>query len=396
MLPGLAVLQKTLPDTVHKEHEDDVLVCNERGPLPASIDASLLSDSRLDEVGRSILKSFYRASGDPAGRLVLRSLPVRIDPARLQDLAPAEQELVQRHYSGAPQLVLHSPFVDEVDEVVLMQALTPRADHIADSERAAIDRVFVRLPEVERPRVRYLNLLIDTNHYFFFRRHQEHVPGLMMIEAARQAMYAHYHCHSPWTRAQMAFTIESLEIDFQGFTNPNYPVRIRVDEEGPAGERDTGEQQRRACFFQMNRQTAEARVRAKVIKTGLFKRLRNIRPQSDCERFLPVKNIARTVSFCNGAGQRIEGALRNVSMEGLGAEFGAGTADLSIGSRFEGLLHVEGLGYIGADFALRWTRPEGDRMAAGFEILHCDTANERRMREAIKNYCFLDTARTVR
>jgi hypothetical protein len=402
MSTEVASVQRVLPDTVHKEHEEDVLVCNARGCLPTWISEDLLADPGLDEADRAMLNRFYRrheaiTSGVPAKRLYLRSLPAGIDRSRLPELEPADQALVLQHYAGEGDwMMLVSPFVDEVDEARLMQALVARECHIGDNDRAAVDRVFASLPHLERPRRLYLNLLIDTRHYFFFRRHQEHVPGLMLIEAARQAMYAHYHHYSAWTRAQAAFTIESLDVDFHGFTNPNYPVRIRVEDAAPSRERSTGEEaQRSASFYQLNRLTAVAKLRAKVIKSDLFKRLRNIAPQSGSQRFVPVKNIARTTSFCTARGHRMEGSVRDLSMDGLGAEFAADDADLAIGSSLVALLHVESLGYISADLALRWKQSRGERMAAGFEIVRMDLPNERRLREAIKNYCFLDTRRTA-
>ncbi len=402
MSAEVASIQRVLPDTVHKEHEEDVLVCNARGCLPAWISEDLLADPGLDEAGRAMLNRFYRrherpAPGVPPGRLYLRSMPTSIDRSRLHGLEPADEALVLQHYAGEGELMmLNSPFVDEVDEARLMQALVDRKYHIGDNDRAAVDRVFARLPHVERPRRLYLNLLIDTSHYYFFRRHQEHVPGLMLIESARQAMYAHYHCYSAWTRAQAAFTIESLEVDFHGFTNPNYPVRIRVDDAAPSRERSTGEETRRsASFYQLNRLTAVAKLRAKVIKSDLFKRLRNIAPQSGSQRFVPVKNIARTTSFCSARGHRMEGSVRDLSIDGLGAEFPADDSDLAVGSSLVALLHVESLGYISAELALRWKQSRGERMAAGFEIVRIDLSNERRLREAIKNYCFLDTRRTA-
>jgi len=113
-----------------------------------------------------------------------------------------------------------------------MRAFVARSNHLTDKDRVTLSNVFDKLPSFCRPRSLYVNLVIDTSNYFFFRRHQEHVPGVMLIEAARQAIYAHYHHHSRWTRAQAAFTIESLNVDFHNFINPNYPVRIRVEEKG--------------------------------------------------------------------------------------------------------------------------------------------------------------------
>src|SRR5207245_11269071 len=122
--------------------------------------------------------------------------------------------------------------------------------------------------------------------------------------------------------SQAAFTIESLNVDFHNFINPNYPVRIRVEEIGSAEMRSSGEKAASvASFYQSNKLAAVATLRANVIKTALFKRMRNVKPLASCNRFLPVKNIAKTAAFVSADSKRLEGTLNDISAGGINASF---------------------------------------------------------------------------
>src|SRR5437879_2179548 len=95
--------------------------------------------------------------------------------------AAVDSSLLGRYYTDTgSSLVLNVDFVDEIDEVQIMQAFVQRSDHLTDKDRVAISNVFERLPSFSRPRSMYVNLVIDTTNCFFFRRHQEHVPGIML------------------------------------------------------------------------------------------------------------------------------------------------------------------------------------------------------------------------
>jgi len=401
MFIGAPEIQQISPYTVHKEFEEDVLVCNERVPIPASFDEKLLDNPELDDIDRAALRRFYRpgavASNLQPGRLYLRSLPTCLDKSWMCGRAAVDSSILAKYYTDTGSaLVLHAEAVDEIDEVQLMQAFVERSDHLKDKDRVAISNIFDRLPSFSRPRSMYVNLVIDTTNAIYFRRHQEHVPGIMLIEAARQAMYAHYHHFSHWARSQAAFTIESLHVDFHNFINPNYPVRIRLEEvRSAADSRSSGEKVAGiASFYQSNKLAVVATLRANVIKTELFKRMRNVKPLASCNRFLPVKNIAKTAAFVSASGKRLEGTLNDISAGGINASFDHDPS-LELNAQFDFLMFVDTIGLIGAKVELLWKEVREGRNVAGFKIIEIQTLCEKRLRETIKNFTFLNMRREV-
>jgi len=401
MFVSATEIKKISPNTVHKEFEDDVLVCNERVPIPAFFDEKLLDDPEFDRADRAALRRYYKpvaasTGNSPPGRLYLRSLPACLDKSCLCGDAAVDASLLEKYYTDeSGSLVLHADFVDEIDEVQLMQAFVERSNHLTDKDRVAISNLFERLPSFSRPRSVYVNLVIDTTNYFFFRRHQEHVPGIMLIEAARQAMYAHYHHYSHWTRSQVAFVIESLNVEFHSFIDPNYPVRIRVEDVRSAEMRSSGENAESvASFYQSNKLAAVATMRANIIKNTLFKRIRNVKPLALSNRFLPVKNIAKAAAFVSAGGRRLEGTLNDISASGVNASFDHDPS-LELNAQFDFLMFVDTIGLIGAKVELLWTQVQEGRAVTGFKIVEIPRLCEKRLRETIKNFTFLNMRREV-
>jgi hypothetical protein len=85
----------------------------------------------------------------------------------------------------------------------------------------------------------------------------------------------------------VAFVIESLHVVFHSFIDPNYPVRIRVEDVRSAEMRSSGENaESGASFYQSNKLAAVATMRANIIKDTLFKRLQ--RQAARVEQPLPA------------------------------------------------------------------------------------------------------------
>jgi hypothetical protein len=56
-------------------------------------------------------------------------------------------------------------------------------------------------------------------------------------------------------------------------------------------------------------------------------------------------------------------------------------------------MFVEGVGYITAKTEARWVRVNGARRVIGMQIAEMDTTSTVRLRDAIKNFTFVDTRR---
>lgn len=75
----------------------------------------------------------------------------------------------------------------------------------------------------EQPDQYVHQLVFDQNHIFFFEHAVDHVPGLLLIEAGRQAalVIAHTFYDVPF---DTVFVLSKLATEFQNFVELEYPV----------------------------------------------------------------------------------------------------------------------------------------------------------------------------
>ncbi|MBI3752855.1 MAG: PilZ domain-containing protein [Deltaproteobacteria bacterium] len=400
MKKGLAEIQKVRPTTVHKDFEDDVLIYNERGVLPSFIALYSLDQAALDSTDKLLLEQYYRPvqcsdKNIESDKLFLRCIPQSLTRNDIGSITGEDtlSDLIGKHFANdAEQWVLRSEFVCEMDQILLAKRFLHRSLQINDYERHILFKVIEKLPGLSSPEVIYVNMHIDTKHYFFYRKHHEHVPGLMILEGVRQAMYAQYYRYSKYTREQISLTIENINVDFRNFINANYPVRIRVEDVLIAAEHSsTDVVEKIATFFQSDKVVAVATMRTKVIKMKLFKRLRRVKPDAN-NRFIPIKNIAKSAAFMLGDGTKIEGTMNDMSMYGIGATFDT-DLNFSQGDSMDFIMFVEGIGFINGKSEVRWSKNGEGSKRVGFKILEITNLESVKLQEAIKNFTFLNISR---
>ena len=88
------------------------------------------------------------------------------------------------------------------------------------------DNVFIsRMEPVEgRPDVYAVQLVIPVEHPYFFEHHLDHIPGLALIEAGRQAGLVAAHRYYNVLREGCTFFINELHASFSSFATLHMPV----------------------------------------------------------------------------------------------------------------------------------------------------------------------------
>ncbi len=392
------VLEKVPFAIVHKEFDDDVLIANMRGLTPSWIPARALDEPGLSDEERELLRFAYGHERPDlsAGESILglSSLPAAIATGVVDTLPREIHEAVGRHYGERGSAWhLESENVDEMDLVLLMSHFIDRAWHLSDEDRFQVSRALDKVTWLVRPKVSCFNMVMDTTNYFFYRKHHEHVPGMMLIEVVRQAMYAQYYRYSTFAKGQISLTIENLNVNFMGFVNANYPVRVQVADHRSEAQiaSDAPNEERVATFSQLGRVVAVATMRANPIRMNLFKRLRNIKPSAQA-RFIPRKCIAPVGMFSWRNMPAMEGRIHDVSIAGVKVSFD-GAMDIEPGAITQTSMFAEGIGFIAAVMQARWAQRKDGRLLVGFSVAEMDLTSTNRLREAIKNFTFVDTSR---
>jgi len=395
------VLEKVPLAIVHKDFDDDVLIANMRGLTPSWIPARVLDEPGLSGDERELLRFAYSHERSDLSaserKLGLCSLPAVIAAGVVNTLPKETQEAVFRHFSerdGAWHLTREN--LDEMDLVLLASHFFDRSKHLSDEDRFRVSQALDKVTWLVRPKVSCFNMVMDTTNYFFYRKHHEHVPGIMIIEVVRQAMYAQYYRYSAFAKGQVSLTIENLNVNFLGFVNANYPVRIQVADHRSEAQiaSDAPNEERVATFSQLGRVVAVVTRRANPSKMNLFKRLRNVKPSAQA-RFIPRKCIAPVGTFSWQGKPVMEGRIHDVSIGGIKVSFDEAT-EIEPGATAQTSMFAEGIGFIAAVMEARWVQRKGTRLMVGFSIAQMDLTSTYRLREAIKNFTFVDTSRGER
>lgn len=264
------------PKILHKSSPDDVLISDPSIPLPEYLEAELLNEYG-PESGR-ILKLYHPDAGNR----------LRFGKARGQSQLVETEKKADNLREGRRWLELRAiPFqiaygiwrneLSDCDE--LRKHAAKFVESINRSHRSS-SYAFVN----------------DASHYFFYRKTHDHVPGIMMVEAQRQAIYHHLYSNSGWGLGQVTVSLNNLQANFYDYANLMYPIEIVVDDLARIQSKRPRKISYRVSFYQRQNLIAVMDTDAVVITIDNFRKIRNMLLPAN-EWFVPVNNlISCTVS----------------------------------------------------------------------------------------------------
>ncbi|WP_341959430.1 AfsA-related hotdog domain-containing protein [Pseudomonas sp. RC10] len=279
--------------------------------LPAWLPLNVLQQAADLPAAREALDEAYRIESE---RLVLRTLPDFIgqEHADSTELAEQLQYLYEPCFQG---LKLKSQWVLEHIQAQLC-VLTDRPSMPDIPSRQRLHESLKALAGYPQGGPLYFTMFNDTSNYFFYRKHHEHVPGMMLIEVARQAMYAEFYQHSGFARGEVSISILDLTSRFSRFTESSYQVDLVVSDNGAPMEHKPRKVDKRAQLFQNAAQVADIHLYGEIIKMPVFKRIRNISIDPD-HWFRPLKGIRKEVLVRLACGRHLTGEMVLLSMNSL-------------------------------------------------------------------------------
>jgi hypothetical protein len=377
--------RKVAKDIVHKGHDDDVLIYDVRHLMPAWFSAEIIEQANLEAADLDIINQAYRLD---SGRRVLRSLPtiISLDELEQAGMTDCLPELLNYYEKATDHLILSNVWVLESTEAKLAQLLDH--DGLLDiGQRRRVHEVLKKIDGCPQQGLLYFTLFNDTSNYFFYRKHHEHVPGLMLIEAARQAMYAQFYEHSGYARGEVSISIVDLLSSFPRYTESSFQVDVVVgDYEGMAPPRGR-KVDKRARFFQRGELVADIRLHGEVIKMPVFKRMRNITIDPS-HWFRPLKGIRHEVLVHLESGRHLAGRLELLSMGGLKVQGDSLGDSPDMPARGHAYLYLEGEGMISlpVQSILESHAPKGSLLT--LQLADLDSAMRFKWREVLKQFTY--------
>jgi len=271
------------PKILHKNSADDVLLANPRAVLPAYIAAE--STAAIEGVPHDIALLYQR---QPSGGYFLNQLP--LDHA---DIGIPFSQLTQ---TAASRLVRGIPH--QVMEPLLAWRIG------CDQQNGAMDAWIEEfLAQVAIPhRSTSFSFINKADHYFFYRKPHEHVPGIMLLEAARQTIYYQLYTHSAYKLGDVTVSLSEVNAKFHAYAELMYPIEIVVDDLTEGNKTRPKVVRYVSSFFQRGALVAEIESVAPVVGLNKFKAARNACLLRD-ERFAPLAH-APVVSLFTGGGEQ--------------------------------------------------------------------------------------------
>ena len=291
------------PKILHKSSSDDVLIKNALVPLPEYIDTTTFLG--VEALYPQIAK-LYRNSD--------------LHCLRFSEV----DELIETARNGVNGRDLHDREKWLKQRAVPYQLLS-KVRAISEDEICALSTELVKLTcEPMHPRrsssYQFSN---DASHYFFYRKTHDHVPGIMLIEAQRQAIYHHIYSSTSWILGEVTVSLNSLEANFFGYANLMFPIEIVVDDLAETPSFKPRKVSYRVSFYQQAKLIAIIDTDATIITIDNFKKIRNTFMHSG-DWFTPIENqISCQVSeFSNETSKGAEFKVRllGVSKSGIRLE----------------------------------------------------------------------------
>lgn len=351
------------PGILHKDCVEDVLIRQFELTLPARLDLAQHDEltQNLNATEMALIDKAYRR--DDKG-LILRRIAQKDAPA-------------------TPEISADAP----VKASALDRLLAPRTAYdgattgLSDAEKAQISDILAnRLQQGICPINSYL-ALNDTCNYFFYRKSHEHVPGLMLIEMARQAMYHYFYNHSGYNRGDVSISISRLDVDFAGYVESAYDLEVVIAQTEGIARAQPRFVDKTATFFQNGQIVARVRLQGGAMKMKLFKRLRTLKLPETHWFNLSSRVLPRAVVTSQ------QGRIHDVTLAQLSM---TGARILEPVCDEDGLhsiaFHVAGHGFLTLPLAGPFLGHSGVHHELRFDEL---TADQRyHLQETIKCHCF--------
>ncbi|MBN1696654.1 MAG: hypothetical protein JW881_03980 [Spirochaetales bacterium] len=390
---------------VHKYNEENVFLCNIRRALPKYFSKYVYESvliPQLDEYELKLINTYYKPhcmtplfEGEDIYFYVLNGIPLILTPDTVAEMRFGNEQLevIHRYYErGAYNNNLYlKQFLYEPDETILYRVFGKRIPYIDSATKTHISQILEKTNDIEKTGIYYTNLLVNPYHYFFFEHPNEHLPGMMLIEAARQFMIACGHLFGKIPLKGCQFVLSNFGVEFMRFTELNYPITIRGDVEHIKYNRHgyVSETKVSISILQNVQTTARLHIDARIINEKLFRRFReNEMREIAAHRFELFPEAQYMFTLKNpDTPEYSKTSIINISLDGMCIEQEETVSVIDKTKEYEFMLATEDIGFINGRCMPIWqTRTDGNNIV-GLKFTSVQANEKRKIAELIKKRC---------
>ncbi|MES0490696.1 MAG: AfsA-related hotdog domain-containing protein [Leptospirales bacterium] len=393
---------------VHKHKNENVFICNLRRSLPLTVDSNVFQNDILDkctEQEKEIVNNCY-IRNDKDGNSenfclkgVEQSYSVRMTKKRLLDSSVSKKDMrfflkfYRRDNAKSAYLLRDTP--DEVEILRISRIMGVKKNLVPEQQKSVLSEVFDRLNIIGNESVFYANMLVDVNHSYFFEHPNDHVPGMLVVEAARQVVVSCTHKYGKVPFEGYKFILSNMGGKFKSYVELNYPVILKMIQTEVYGY-DTGiwaDSNFEIHIYQREIEAAVIIIHGNTITSSVFKRIRlskgNINQKS---WFILKTNIEYSAVLRDEGIKKIEARIEYISEHECifliesGMEKFRKKPELE---KVEFFMYFSNIGFVHGIGGIKTKNQFGDFSQVHVRFVEMDKKDKSNLQEVIKRYGYL-------
>ncbi len=406
---------------VHKHKEENVLIYNTRRGLPRKISSDILINSIIPKLSPEdkefVLKNYSKEKFMfllekkklDQEYFLLHSLPHEIDISfaleflKMTKVSNTDKIKLFRFYYREKEKEVFSlkDGIVESDELKILEITKMRDWYISNEDKTRLSEILELFPEQPKDDIFYCNMHVNPTHNYFFEHPNEHVPGLMLIEAVRQFSIACCHLFGKVPLTGVSFLLSSMDSNFQSFLEVNFPIKFKCFNRSKFKKRAGYwvDIDMDIIVFQKNKQMANFTITAKCISKNTFNSYRiDSAVHNKRSRFLPLKHFYHDVTIRNAGKQKYICDLVDISMTGLRIKFSNPDVEIDmpeLSDCLEFFLFFQNIGIVHGECQMIWLERYNDELHAGLIITNLSDLDKENLAETIKTMCFVREEREI-
>lgn len=405
---------------VHKNKAENVLIYNVRRALPRKIEKSLFEEVLLKKVSaeeKKILLKHYSIerfifllenNSPNCDYYILHTLPHEVSEnfalefLKLMKVGVKNKYKLLKYFTRDKKnavFVLRDEIL-ESEELEILRILRMRDWHISGSDKTRLSDILEKFPEIPKSDIFYCNMHVDTRHEFFFEHPNDHVPGIMMIEAVRQFSVACCHIFGKIPLSGMNLILMSILSEFYSYSELNLPITFKCINRSIMKKKlgSWGDVDMDILVLQNNKKKAFFSIKAKNTPKKTFNNIRNNSFTYDSNsRFLPIKHYYNEITIRINNAKKILCELVDISMEGFRIKFSENMeiTQEDLASPCEFFLFFQNIGFIHGTCSSIWVNNIDNEQQAGMKITGLENIDRENLQEVIRTMCFIREEREI-
>jgi len=410
---------------VHKKKIENVLLANLRRALPTHI-PKCIWNKEIESAGALLTKEEakmlrnyyilhntadfpYLNNEHPDKKMegeyyLLLNVPHFLEASLLDNkkaFSSKEIEEIKTYYTFNEKrkcYMLHKA-VRDVEEVQLLTMLQRKDICMSENEKYQLSGILEKLPGFLKENIFYANMIIDLNHEFFFEHPTEHLPGMMVMEAARQFIIAVCHIFGRIPVVDFSMILGELKAEFKNYIELHHPVKLKgVITKLELGKDQMWKKMTMDIFIlQKDVIAGLITIGGQGISKTLFSKLRRTLPKEhNKSRYYPISTFYNRVTIRRDeTNENLHCALINVSLSGFCIEMNHPILEKEGIPVYDFIFCFEKMAFIFGKCRIVWQIGEESKYFAGIEIIKLSLKDQDNLYEAIKRYCYVVEEREI-